>query len=318
MNWAFIGAGAIARSVAKRVIGGAHALKAVYSRTCRKAESLAEKYGATAYSSVEDAVKRNDVDAAYVCVTNNAHCEIAERVLACGKPVLLEKPFAVNESQAEKLFAEAERKGVYLCEAMWTQFNRPSIEMKKLFESGKLGKVKKAEMSFCLPIAFSKNNRILKSSLAGGALLDLGVYPLSFACRLFGYPENITARARFKYGVDIQDDIELFYDGFRVEIKTSVQSFRSVGERMKIVCEGGTVTSGAYHSGGGFTVKTPQGKTVVKGEKNAMLVQFGNVAAEIESGAKQSRFVPPSATFETMRLLDSVRSLINLKFPFET
>ena len=167
-----------------------------------RAVELAEKYGATAYESLEEAVTADGVDGVYVNVTNNVHFEYAVKALECGKPVLLEKPMVTRAEQLERLMEVAKERDVYLAEAMWTWYSDQAIGVRELVSGGELGKVRHAEISLCLPIAFSKKNRLLRPELAGGALLDLGIYPVTYAYRLFGYPKAVRSAAKFKYGVD--------------------------------------------------------------------------------------------------------------------
>lgn len=317
-KWAFIGAGGIARSVAKRITEkSGHKIVAVYNRTFERAQKLAYRYGAKAYDGLEQAITESGADGVYINVTNNAHYDCCLRALDCGKPVLMEKPFTTNAQQARELFALAEKKGTYLCEAMWTWFSDQAAGVKNAVDSGEIGNIKRGEITLCLPIAFGKSSRLLKSELAGGALLDLGVYPVTYAYRLFGMPDNIKSSARFKFGVDMSDDITFEYGGFDINIKISVRSLRGVGERLVLIGDKGRITAGAYHSGGGFTVKANGKKVRRAPDKNAMLTQFDRVADEMRGGKTKSEFVPPEATIAIMELLDSIRSAIGLKFSFE-
>lgn len=317
-KWAFIGAGGIANSVAKRIFhGGRHRLAAVYNRTFVKAERFAEKYGGRAYETMEEAIADENVDGVYINVTNNVHFDLCKKALACGKPVLAEKPFTTDAVQAAELFDIAKENGLYLAEAMWTWFSSPANEVKRIVSEGMLGKIGSGLVTLCLPIAFGKKSRLLKSELAGGALLDLGVYPITYAYRLFGKPNDIVCSAKFKCGVDVSDDIIMKYDGFEVKVMISVRSLRGVGERLKIVGEHGCIESGNYHSGAGAKVKAKSERINIKSDKNAMFAQFDRVAEEMRSGRKESAFVPAQATIEVMELLDEIRGKIGLKFAFE-
>ena len=316
-GWAFVGAGGIARSVAKRIFGcGRHKLVSVYNRTLSHARELADKYGAKACDRLEEAVGADGVDGVYVNVTNNVHFKYALEAIKCGKPVLLEKPMVTRAEQLEKLIEAASEHDVYLAEAMWTWFSDQANEVKSIISGGELGKVESAEISLCLPIAFSKKNRLLRPELAGGALLDLGIYPITYAYRLFGYPKAVQSKAKFLCGVDKSDDIKFVYDDFEVRIKTSIRSLRGVGESMKIVCEKGRIVSGNYHSGASFKVRGFK-NVRFPADKNAMLTQFDRVAAEIREGLKESRFVPLSSSLDTARITDGIRDEIGLEFPFE-
>lgn len=317
-GWAFIGAGGIAASVAKRIFGvGRHRLVAVHSRTREKAERLAARYGGKAYDGLESAVAADGVDGVYICATNDAHYELCKRALLCGKPTLVEKPFTTDAMQAEDLFALAASKDLYLCEAMWTWFSAQANEIKKRIDEGAIGDIVGGRISFCMPIAFKKSGRLLHPASGGGALLDLGVYPIAYAYRLFGMPRDVRCSAKFACGVDVSDKITFAYDGFDIGLDASVKSFMGVGERLVIKGSNGKITSGAFHSGGAFKIESG-GKTFgYPSDKNAMLTQFDAVADEIRSGKTQSGFVPPQATKDVLKLLDAIRRDIGLKFPFE-
>ncbi len=316
-KWAFIGAGGIAHSVARRITAcGRHRITAVYNRTFERGKKLADKYGAKAYKSLEDAVNASDVDGVYVNVTNNVHYDYCARAIRCGKPVLLEKPFTTDAEQAAELFALAKENNVYLSEAMWTWFSDSARAAKEVTDS-RAGSVKNALITLCLPIAFGKKSRLLKSELAGGALLDVGVYPITYAYRLFGKPNGIDAKARFKFGVDVDDDITFKYDGFDVKIKASVRGLRGVGERIEIVGDGWTLKGGKYHEGKSLVYRHDGITERTAGDNNAMLTQFDRVAAEIRDGRTESAYVPHGATADVMELLDNIREIIGLKFTFE-
>ena len=317
-GWAFLGAGGIAHSVAKRILGsGRHRLVSVYNRTGARAEELAARYGATACESIEKAVSADGVEGVYVNVTNNVHYDIALRALKCKKAVLLEKPVTTTRAQLAALIDAAKENDVYFCEAMWSWFTDQAAQLKKIVDGGELGQVKRARISLCLPIAFSGKNRLLRPELAGGALLDLGIYPVTYAYRLFGMPKEIESRASFKCGVDVAADVIFKYDGFDVLVQAGIRSLRGVGESLEIVCERGKITSGAYHTGAKFKVRG-EIKADCPKDKNAMLTQFDRVAGEIRGGAKESAFVPLACSLDTMEILDTVRGQIGLKFPFET
>lgn len=317
-GWAFIGAGGIAASVAKRILpSGRHGLVAVYNRTREKAERLAARYGGKAYDCLENAVTADGVDGVYVCTTNDSHYELCRRAIECGKPVLVEKPFATDAERARKMFALAKSKGLYVCEAMWTWFSDAANDMKKRIDDGAIGRTTVGRISFCMPIAFIKSSRLLRPELGGGALLDLGIYPIAFAHRLFGMPREVKCSAKLACGVDVSDKIVFKYDGFDIELKASVKSFMGAGESLVINGEKGRITSGAFHGGGGFKIRSAGKTTAYPPDKNAMLAQFDRVADEIRAGKTQSDFVPPQATVDVLDLLDGIRRDIGVKFPFD-
>lgn len=318
-GWAFIGAGGITRTVAKQIFkSGRHSLKTVYNRTKSKAEKLTRKYGGKACDTLQEALAMPEVEGVYVATSNNRHCDDVLAALDAGKCVLTEKLFAVNARQAQQMINRAEQKQLYLAEAMWTWFSPLTNKIRGIVQSGGLGDIKDCFMSLCLPIAHSKKSRLLNPNAGGGALLDLGVYPVTYAYKLFGKPNAIDCRAKLKGGVDIHDDIIMYYDTFRVDIPISIKSPRCGSvEKLKIRGCKGSLTASGYHAAKRFTLKNQSGRQTFLSGKNARLMLFDSAAAEIREGKKQSAFVTLDDSLQVMKLLDECRDCIKLKFPCE-
>ncbi|MBQ3318388.1 MAG: Gfo/Idh/MocA family oxidoreductase [Spirochaetales bacterium] len=180
-RWAFIGTGTLARKVIKEITAsGRHAVVSAYSRNRQRLEDFCSPYGTCAATSVEDAVKRPDVDAVYISVTNESHYEICRKCLELGKPVLLEKPFTIKAEETERLQALAKGKGLYLSEAMWTWYSDVPNKVLELVRSGRLGKVKDVYMSYSR-YSIDYAPRVSDPLLGGGALLDIGIYPITYS-----------------------------------------------------------------------------------------------------------------------------------------
>lgn len=311
-KWAFIGAGGIARSTASAIVGSEHSLFSVYNRTQKRAEELAARFGARSCSSVADAI--DGADAAFIALTHDKHVEYALKCIEAGVPVLVEKPLAVNARDARELVAASEAKGCYLCEGMWTVFAPATQSMCETVRSGRLGKVRDVEIAFTLPIGFFGSGRLLNPHTAGGALLDLGCYPVSMALALFGVPKRVACRAVLSGGVDVRDDIEFEYEGFTARLRSAFRSrFR---DSVTVYGERGTLRANAFHSGGGFAL-TIDGKREKHEYKNARKNQFDVVAREIREGKTQSSLVPLAFSLRTLELLDECRAQIGLRYPFE-
>lgn len=315
-GWAFIGAGGIAVSTAKKIFkDGRHRLVSVWNRTGRKADKLARAYGALSFASAKEAMTADGVDCVYIALTHDKHYEYAKAALELGKPVLVEKPLCVNFDEAKGLSDLAKLRGVYLCEAMWTWFSPAALKIEEIVKDGGLGEPQQADFSFRLPIAFNKRSRLLNPSAAGGALLDLGVYPITYAVKLFGMPKRINCNARVKYGVDLCDDVRLYYNGFTVRVLISVRSFG--GEKLTLSGSRGTIIANKYHSGGTFVFRDGCGKKHRFRFKNARKAQFDCAAEEILAGKTQSEKMPLDLSLDAARLLDECRRQIGLKYPFE-
>lgn len=315
-GWAIIGCGAIAAKVAKELNrDGSGKIIALWNRTRSRAEKFAEKFGGVVYDTFEEAITAAGVEGAYVATTHDMHAFFTERCVELGVPVLCEKPFTVNKRQAEEVFALARERGVYCSEAMWTWHNSPAITVRDWVRSGKVGRIKSAIATFSVPLRkFSKNPRLTSPALIGGALLDLGIYPIRYMYELFGMPKGIFAEGKLQGGVDISERITMDYGSFNAEIIVSMNGVR--GENLTIVGTDGKIKVPLYH-------KAKRGKLIGKYKDNFKVdsllyaTQFKNVAREIRSGKKESDYCPMQSTLDTMGLLDECRRQMNLVYPNE-
>lgn len=187
-------------------------LYAIASRTEQKAKDFAQKYGAEKYyGSYEALMEDEQVDLIYIATPNHLHYPQARDCIRHGKPVLLEKPFALNEQQGQALIDLAEMHQVFICEAMWVRFMPLMLRLKKELEAGRIGEVISvtADMGYDL----KEKERVTRLDMGGGALLDIGIYPLSFALQVLGMEiDNIsTSMVHMNSGVDAQEFVNLTY-----------------------------------------------------------------------------------------------------------
>lgn len=188
-------------------------LYAVASRSEDSAKAFADKYGAEKYYGTYEGIMDDpDVQLIYIATPNHLHYENARACIQHGKPVLLEKPFALNEQQAQALIDQAEMRGVFLCEAMWVRFMPLMQKLKKELESGKIGEV--TSVTANIGYDLREKDRVNRLDMGGGALLDIGVYTLTFAFQILGQAiDNFSsAMVHMNSGVDAQEFISLVYD----------------------------------------------------------------------------------------------------------
>ena len=226
MNVAIIGTGNIACHMATALNGlpeeiGAYA---VASRNLEKAWEFAEKWHfQKAYGSYEELVKDPEVDLVYVATPHSIHYENVKLCLEHGKNVLVEKAFTANRKQAEELLNLAREKKLLLAEAIWTRYMPSRKLVEDLLKQGEIGTPISLDADFSIPI--SHVERLRSPELAGGALLDLGMYTLTFASMFFGdNVEKIESTCeKFSTGVDATDHILLKYsDGRVANLRTSM------------------------------------------------------------------------------------------------
>jgi predicted dehydrogenase len=214
LRWGILGTGKIAHSFASdlRYIDDG-VVAAVGSRTQLSAEVFADKFGAPLrFDSYEALVASDGVDVIYVATPHPLHFANAMLALEHDKPVLVEKAFTMNAEEARTLVATARAKGLFLMEAMWTRFLPHMLAVRTLVNEGALGDIVTVEADHGQWFEPDPTSRIFDPALGGSALLDLGVYPVSFASMLLGQPDRLTALVDPAFsGVDAQTSMLLGY-----------------------------------------------------------------------------------------------------------
>jgi predicted dehydrogenase len=321
-KWGILGPGGIARAFAKdlQLLDG-HEVAAVGSRTLSNAQEFAKSFGGTAYGSYEELVADSTVDAIYVATPHPSHKDNVISALNAGKPVLCEKPFAVNAHEAREMVAAAEKNGVALMEAMWARFLPHYAHVREIIASGVLGQILTVQADHGQRLADRNIPRLIEPSLAGGALLDLGIYPVSFAHMILGNPTKITASAVLTdKGVDAQTSMIFdFADGAQAILTTTmieqtpcravvagVNGWLEIDRTfynptsMRVVLFDGSVTQYPHtYTGHGLREQAEAFKKLV------------------QSGKNQSEILTWKDTVDIMGTLDAVRSQIGLRYPFE-
>ncbi len=314
-RWVYIGSGNIAGSTARDITKGNHAITAVYSRNFKKAEEFANKYGASVFDDFEKAVGRDDVDGVYIATPHTSHVEYAVRAMELGKPVLCEKPVGVSVSDVDVLINTARKTNVYFCEAMWTWFSDVALKVKEWVKNGEIGNIKDVVINYMFPgIMMPKTSRVLTPETAGGALLDIGIYPITYCYNLFGYPDKITCSGKLKDGIDISETVILDYNSFKCTLNMSLCSLK---ENCIIRGSKGEISLPVFfHMASKAVMKNEKDKQVFKG-KTDYLTEFTRAAEEIRQGETESSYIPFEATRDCMRIMDECRKQMNLVYPFE-
>lgn len=313
-KWLYIGSGNICSSTARSILKGDHEIVGVYSRNYEKAKAFAEKHSATAFESVEEAILKSGADAMYIGTPHTSHKEYAILALKHKMPVLCEKSVCPNLKDTEEVIACAKENDTYFAEAMWTWYSDVALTVKEWVQSGKIGEVKKVFADFCIPGMFmNKKGRVFNPETAGGALLDITVYPITYIYNIFGYPDEIKCKGKVKNGIDIRETVTLSYGN---TICTAKGNFDYFHETLKIVGTKGKITVPIFHMGSKAVLKTADETTTFNG-KTDYLTEFTRVANEFKSGKKESDFVPFSATLDCMKIMDECRHQMNLVYPFE-
>lgn len=319
---AIIGTGWIAEKMAITVQGMQDVeIYAIVSRSLDKARLFAEKWGIEkAFDSKEEMLDDADVDLVYIATPHSEHYEEARMCLLKGKPVLCEKAFTATARQAEDLLSIAKEKNVFITEAIWTRYMPMSQTIKDIVESGIIGKPMMLTANLGYP-NYAKE-RMVNPNLAGGALLDLGVYTINFASMILG--DNIKAITSTctltDTGVDGQNSITLTFADGAVAVLSSTNYAKTdrqgviSGEMGHIVVE---------------NINNPQ-KATVFGEDYQIVAQYDcapqitgyeyQVYASIEAirdGRIESPYMPHAETLRIMRLMDGLRKTWGVRYPWD-
>jgi predicted dehydrogenase len=225
VRWAILGAGKIAHSFAKdfSVVENAE-LVAVAASDKSRAETFAKEYRLPFAFNYEELYNSPEVDAVYIATTHNFHYEQCLQCMKHGKSVLCEKPITLNDKQFKKLANLSKERQVFLMEAMWTYFLPPLLKAKQWLAEGRIGNLKVIEANFGFPMPKNPEGRLYNINLAGGALLDLGVYPVAFSTYFTSEkPSAIVASGVLTdTGVDERSAIILQYENTTASLFSSL------------------------------------------------------------------------------------------------
>ena len=218
IRWGVVGPGRIAEKVVEDVplVEGARAV-AVASRSLQRAQDFADRHGLErAYGSYAEILADDEVDVLYVATPHPHHAAIARAAVEAGKPLLVEKAFTATLAGAVEVVELARSRGVFVMEAMWTRFQPAVVHLRELVADGAIGEVRSVQADLGLQRAFDPQDRLFAHELGGGALLDLGVYVVSFAQMLLGTPRTVTAvGSTFPTEVDAEASLLLGWDDGR-------------------------------------------------------------------------------------------------------
>ena len=317
-GWCFIGAGNLAHDVADQITrSGRHRVVSVYTRSHSRSCEFAEKYGANACMNAEDAINAPNVDAVYVVTPHNSHYEYTKLALELGKSVLCEKPFTTDAEKAEELIALAKEKKLYLAEAMWTWFAPTANKVKEWLDGGEFGDIENVSVSYRCNIS-GYASRLTDPDRAGGALLDIGVYPITYLYRLFGKPTSIACSGVLEDGVDMGEDVTMTFGDMRTYTASICMNDKNGTERLAVEGTKAMISLPFFHCTNVVTLERRDGTKEHFSGDGSMLNEFDIVVSEIREGLAESRFVPHKSTLDVMHIMDECRRQLGLVYPFET
>ncbi|MBR1693058.1 MAG: Gfo/Idh/MocA family oxidoreductase [Lachnospiraceae bacterium] len=322
MRVGILGAGRIAAVMADTLskMGKAEPY-AVASRTKEKADTFAAVHGVkVSYGSYQDMLADKKVDLVYVATPHNFHYEHARMCINYGKSVLVEKPFCVCAKDAEELLNYAKERGVFITEAIWTRYMPMRQTINEVLASGIIGEPKMLTAN--LGYSMMDKERVIKPELAGGALLDVGIYPLNFAAMVFGHDIIQTqAYATFtETKVDAGCSITLVYRDGRMAVLNS--SMQAVSDRKGII-QGtkGFLIVENINNPESYEVYDASYNKVRSGKRPKQVTGYEYEVEACRRAIAAHRLsceeMPHEETIRMMRQLDQIRNICKIRYPFE-
>lgn len=320
IRWGILGTGGIARAFAKGLMDTPDAvLAAVGSRSMESAQAFASGFGTPAcYGSYRDLANADGIDIIYIATPHPMHAENAMLALNGGKAVLCEKPFTMNLRDAVQVVALAREKKLFLMEAMWTRFMPALAEVRRIVASGAIGKVQQVHADFGFFAPQDPEHRVNKRELGGGALLDLGIYPLSISCALLGPVESVLAQAFLSDGgVDHTTGFSMKHTSGAMSLCSCTLRARTPGELTVSGSQGSVRMDSMFHLAKSVTLKTADGIQTIPTPflGNGYVHEAIEAGRCLREGLLESPHMPLDETLSLMDLLDTIRSQIGLHYP---
>lgn len=326
MNLGIIGAGSIAKTLCKTVnmmndakIGGVK-LYAIASRDIEKSQKFAKDNKVKkAFGSYEEMLNDPEVDAVYIATPHSFHFEQAKMCIEHKKHVLCEKAFTVNAKQAKEICDLAKENGVLIAEAIWTRYQPMRKLINDIVFSGELGEPKMITANLVMNLLHKE--RLVNPELAGGALLDVGVYALNFAEMIFGHPTKIDAIClKTDRGVDATDIMTLQFENGRYA--SLIGGMTCKGDRRGVIsCERGFIEIENINNPQSITLYDNDYKKMRKLPCPVQYTGYEYEILEFEQTIKEGKLecpsMPHSETIHMMEVMDEVRRQNDIVYPFE-
>jgi predicted dehydrogenase len=320
MTYGILGAGNIAHAFSKALKGLNFTREAVASRDISKAEAFKKQYGfKKAYGSYEALLDDPAVNCVYIATPHSFHYEHVMKALDKGKHVICEKPLTLNHLSAIKLFEHAKENNLLLVEALWTKFS-PLTNHLKTHMSEYIGHIKSMTIDFSFKGDFDPSNRLYNIHLGGGALLDVGIYPVTYANLFLGIPKEIKTQMHLSTtGVDETSTIDYLYDQALVHMTISIAKDGSKeavikGDKglIKVPFFWGAETAYLYDLDG-----TLLKEITFKNNINGYEYEIESFNKSVKDGLLDSPFHKSEDVIEVLKQLDAIRAIWGFSYPEE-
>lgn len=322
MKIGILGAGSIAKVMAKTLNQMEEVCcYAVAARDYERAKAFKEEFGfRKAYGSYEEMLKDEEVELIYIATPHSHHYEHAKMCIEHHKHVLCEKAFTINEKEAKALFELAKEKDVLITEAIWTRYMPSRTLINELIESGIIGKVSTVTANIGYPI--SQKERIMEPSLAGGALLDIGIYPINFASMVLGDKINkIESSAILSdKGIDLQNSMTFMYEDNKMAILNS-SALVAINREGVIAGDKGYIVVQNINNPEKITVYDQNHvqikEAVIPHQITGYEYEVRATIKAIQKGERQCQEMPHEETLRVMHIMDELRKEWGIVYPQE-
>lgn len=322
IRWGIIGPGAIANAFAKEVNNTKNGvLSAVYGRNENKVTEFCKTYNVeNYYTNIDEFLNSEKIDAIYIATPHSHHMEYAKKCIEAKKHVLCEKPFSYNYETSKEVLEMAKENNVFIMEALWTLFLPAINNAKTWIEEGRIGKIRLITANFGFISEEDINSRLYNPNLAGGALLDVGIYPILFSNYIMNnIPSEINATAKFtRTNVDETDVINLKYEeGALASLTCSISSDTDntaviYGEKGKIVIPTFWMAKEAF-----LHIEDKVEKYIDEYKEAGYKYEIEEANDCIINKDLESNIASHKVTLELVKIMDEIRGKIGLRYPFE-
>ena len=324
IRWGILGAGGIARTVSHDIaLTGGHVVAAVGARDAGRAAAFAAEFpGARSFGSYPELVGDPDIDVVYVATTHPVHHDHALLAIEAGKPVLIEKPVCLNAAAAREVFKAARAAELFAMEAMWMLTNPLIRQAEQLVTDGAIGQVRGVRAEFGLGRAFDPEHRLYDLHNGGGALLDLGIYPMTFAYLFLGHPDTVATTGQLApTGTDETVAMQWSYGNSPgAQLWCSV-STPAPNRAVVYGSEGWIATEGSTHRPTGLVVQTATERyridDPIAGQGSGYGPEIAEVGRCLRSGLLESPLIPQEDTIDVLQLIDDARAVLGVTYPGE-
>ncbi len=323
LRWGILATGGIAHAFTSDLRTAGLEVAAVGSRSAESGARFAAEFGIPrVHGSYEELVSDPDVDIVYVSTPHPLHAQNAILALEHGKHVLVEKPFTLTGAEAAAVRAVAVERGLLAMEAMWTRYLPHMIRVRELVRSGALGDLRAVFADHTQKISSDPSHRLNSLELGGGALLDLGIYPISFAWDILGAPTTVVASATIG-PTDVDGEVATIFTHASGAVSTTISASHAAGPNTAHIVgtDARIDIDQVWYTPTSFRLTTPDGAVVESWESHVegRGMQFQALAAEryVTTGLNDSDILPLDETVSIMGTLDEVRRQIGLRYPQE-